>query len=205
MPEAEALARLRAELGECSECRAALARLRGLDARLAALVRREREDLAASQSAVGQGDTQLVRATLARVQDQRRARRRAVLALAAGLILALSAGWWFTRASGEPVPELLLGGEIRCENPVGHGADPREFRWKATLRPRTHFELRLFTVEDGRRAREHDRIPGLSEPRWTPSPEELQALPSPLIWEVLLIDDTTGAQLASGHGWTRPE
>jgi len=174
-----------ARLHACPGCRDQLERLERLQRDLAAVVGRERAEIAEARAQADAGDEDLVRRALA---VERRGRRAWVLVLAAAA--ALLATFLLRRALSveEPAgraPEQMLGDDEPHEAPVeGHVQGTHgPFAWDLVVPPGARFVLSVYATDGQGKGKLLLGPLELSEPAWTPSPEEERVLPDQILLE----------------------
>jgi len=177
-PEAE-------PLRACPGCRDQLERLERLQKDLAAVVGRERAEIAEARAQADAGDEALVRGALA---GARRRRRTWVLVLAAAA--ALLATFLLRRAlsvedPASQAPEPMLGDDGPDEVPVeGHVPGSHgPFAWDVVLPSGARFVLSVYATDGETKGKLLLGPLELSQPAWTPSPEEERALPDVILLE----------------------
>lgn len=195
-------AAVRERLAACTQCRAELAAVRALEAELRASLGGSAAAFADARAASAPTDLALVRRTLEQVLSERRERaprprRWLPVLLAAALLAALALAVRFLGGPApEPVGEILLSDGLVLDAPLGIAGGYPEFRWHlaptdsgpATLPAEGHYELTISPYgPEGVGDPILDKLP-LTEPRWTPTPEQLASLPQRIHWRVVALD-----------------
>lgn len=171
-----------ARLAECDECRSELARLRGLEAQLAAAAERQRADFELARRSPTPGDDERVRASLQSALARRTPRARPAgprLWLAAAAAVLFLLGWGAARyfLEREGAGEITLGSGIE----IRAAPDLSEFTWDGAEGVTFFVEVR--TVVDGAGG---DPLTTaiVTEPRWVPSTEERASWPARIFIQV---------------------
>ncbi|MEM7203492.1 MAG: hypothetical protein AAF628_24725 [Planctomycetota bacterium] len=174
---------VRAILETCATCRAELAELRAMDARLDRAGALERRTVAAATPAPDLVDVDAVLAAAMHpsAPDGRTPRWGTLpwLLVAAAVVLGLGA-WFVWPSTPSDEPELELGTrDLELLAPIGDDADFSVFRWSA----RTPARAFVLTVRSraGAVVLPPKRVEATE---WRPGAEEIEAWPKEIVWQV---------------------
>ena len=177
----------RARLEDCPTCRAELQRLAGLVERLDGAGRHERALAAEVAATPDPGEQRLLEEWLRSRRAHPRLRRRALVALAAGLLALLVGALYLLRpAAPEPVDPALGPELLMLVRPVGAVAEYAPFEWTCRDARARIFEVHVRPAADP--AREIATSGELDGSSWAPDPEETKRWPDEIVWELRVFD-----------------